>query len=163
MRKLLFVTTIFLIFSTVVTYIGKKIISGNSNGAPPYTIEDLEPPNTDIYSWLNDWERPEGPAKVGLQVGHWKNDELPDELKRLKGRTGSSGGGKSEWEVNLAIAEAAAEILRARGIQVEILPSTVPSKFWADVFVAIHADGSSDATKSGFKASHPRRDYTGNA
>ncbi|KKQ84923.1 MAG: Cell wall hydrolase/autolysin [Candidatus Woesebacteria bacterium GW2011_GWB1_38_8] len=163
MRKMLSVLITSLILLTVLSFIFKKIINERATGAPPYAFEDLEPPEVDNYTWLRNWERPEGPAKVGLQVGHWKNDELPDELKRLKGRTGSSGGGKSEWEVNLSIAQATAEILRSYGIQAEILPSTVPSKFWADVFVAIHADGSNDSSTSGFKAANPRRDYTGNA
>lgn len=43
----------------------------------------------------------------------------------------------------------------------EILPSTIPPKFWVDAFVAIHADGSTDTNKSGFKAANPRRDFTG--
>lgn len=52
---------------------------------------------------------------------------MPDEFENLK-RTGggTSGGGKTEWEVNLAIAEVAAEMLRAKGVTVEILPATIP-------------------------------------
>lgn len=80
-------------------------INSSGTGAPPYVIEDLEPPEIDLYDWMRDWVRPEGPAKVGLQVGHWKNEELPEELSRLVGSTGSSGGGKTESEVVLAIAE----------------------------------------------------------
>ncbi len=132
-------------------------------GAPPYIIEDLEPPELDEYSWLKDWKRPKGPAKVALQVGHWKNEELPEELERLKGSTGSSGGGMSEWEVNLAIARATAGILEARGVTTELLPATIPPQFWADAFVAIHADGSTDPSTSGYKAAAPRRDFSGKA
>lgn len=133
------------------------------NGAPPYVIEDLQPPSQDRYAWMKDWTRPDVPARVGLQVGHWKNNELPEELSRLKGNTGATGGGKSESEVNLAIAQATKSILIQQGIEVDILPSTVPSQYWADVFVAIHADGSTDTSKSGFKVAAPRRDYSGNA
>src|SRR3989338_8279735 len=135
----------------------------SDTGAPPYSFEDLEPPETDPYSRFKDWKRPDGPPKVGLQVGHWKNSELPEELERLRGNSGSSGGGKAEWEVNLAIAKSTAEILKGKRIIVEVLPATIPPQFWADVFVAIHADGSTDSTKSGFKAANPRRDYTGRA
>jgi N-acetylmuramoyl-L-alanine amidase len=90
-------------------------------------------------------------------------NELPEELSRLRGNTGASAAGKSEWEVNLAIAEATKKILTEKNIDVDILPSTVPSLYWADVFVAIHADGSTDNSVSGFKVASPRRDYSGNA
>lgn len=133
-------------------------------GAPPYAVAD-DPPEVslDRYSWIYDWQRPEGPVKVGLQVGHWKNSEVPQELHRLRGNTGAEGGGKTEVEVNMAIAQKTAEILSANGIQVEIIPATIPPKFWADVFVAIHADGDQYWRKSGFKAAHPRRDLSGKA
>ena len=164
MRRLIFLLIIPVIFfGGVLTskYIYKIYNAGG--GAPPYSFEDLDPPQTDPYSWLKDWKRPEAPAKVGLQVGHWKNNELPDELQRLRGNTGSSGGGKQEWEVNLAIAEASKEILEEKGIEVDILPATIPKDYWADVFVAIHADGSTDLSKLGFKTASPRRDYSGKA
>ena len=132
-------------------------------GAPPYAPEDLEPPDMDPYEWMHDWVRPAGSPKVGLQVGHWKNDELPEELERLIGRTGSSGGGKSEWEVNLKIAEETKKILEEKGIQVALLPATVPEDFWADVFVSIHADGSESSSTTGYKAAAPRRDFSGKA
>lgn len=161
MKKFTFILLIIVLTLSVTVF--KNKVFENENGAPPYEIEDLEPPDIDPYAWLNDWKRPDGPPKVGLQVGHWKNDELPDELDRLRGNTGSSGGGKWEWEVNLVIAQETAEILREQGIVVDILPATVPPDYWADVFVAIHADGSLDRLKSGFKAASPRRDYSGKA
>lgn len=129
-------------------------------GAPPYGEAESEVPNTDPYAWLKDWRRPDGPARVGLQVGHWKNDEFPEELSKLIGNTGASGGGKSEWEVNHKIAELTAEILSLRGVTVDILPSTVPVQYWADVFVAIHADGNLNSGVSGFKVAGPWRDWT---
>lgn len=133
------------------------------SGAPPYGIDEAEIPPLDPYAWVHDWVRPEGSARVGIQVGHWKNDELPQELERLRGNTGASGGGKSEWEVNLAIAEELRKLLEAEGITVEILPATVPEKYWADVFIAIHADGSLDASVRGYKFAAPWRDMTGKA
>lgn len=33
----------------------------------------------------------------------------------------------------------------------DIIPATVPKDYWADVFIAIHADGSEDPRVSGFK------------
>lgn len=139
--------------------------STSINGAPPYLVVDDTPTQEDInnYNFLQQWKRPDGPPKVGLQAGHWKNDELPEELKRLTGNTGAKGGGKSESEVNLVIAELTASILREKGINVDVLPTTIPIDYWADVFLAIHADGSLDQSVSGFKAAFPRRDLTGNA
>lgn len=132
-------------------------VKKQEQGAPPYDTAFDNPPVLDEFAWLDSWKRPEGPPKVALQAGHWKNEELPDELERLRGSTGSSGGGKTEAEVNLAIAEEAKKVLEQQGIMVDILPATVPVGYWADVFVAIHADGSEDTTKSGFKAAAPRR------
>lgn len=133
------------------------------SGAPPYVAEDLLPPQENRFSWIYNWKRPSGPASVALQVGHWKNSEFPDELERLRNNSGSSGGGKMEWEVNFAIAMLTKEILEEKNIKVEILPATVPEKYWSDVFVAIHADGSDDLSKRGFKASTPWRDFSGKA
>src|SRR3990167_7682509 len=113
---------------------------------------------------LETWRRPVGPPRVGLQVGHWKREELPDELKRLRERGGgASGGGKAEWETNLAIAEETKEFLEAEGVIVDILPSTIPPAYWADVFIAIHADGNVNSEVSGFKVAAPHRDLTGRA
>lgn len=107
------------------------------------------------------WRRPDGPAKVGIQVGHWKVNEVPEELETLRTHTGSSGGGKSEMEVNLKIAEEIARILKDRGVEVELLPATIQPKYLADVFITIHADGSTDKTVSGYKFAGPWRDFTG--
>ncbi len=112
---------------------------------------------------MKDWKRPEGPAKVALQVGHWKTDETPEELHKLRGNTGASGGGKSEWEVNYEIAMQTKKLLEEKGITVELLPTTITPQYWADVFVAIHADGNADPNKTGYKAASPRRDRTENA
>lgn len=134
-----------------------------SSGAPPYGEPESAAPAVGSLAWLAAWERPVGPARVGLQVGHWKNDELPEELSRLIGNTGAVGGGKTEAEVNLVIAQEAAKLLQEKGITVDILPATVPKQYWADVFVAIHADGSTDPATSGFKIAPPWRDYSGSA
>jgi N-acetylmuramoyl-L-alanine amidase len=130
------------------------------NGAPPYGIDETEiPPPISTNPYAN-WQRPEGPAKVALQVGHWKNSEFPDELAELRGNTGASAGGVDEWKVNLAVAELTANILTSKGVTVEILPATVPPKYWADAFIAIHADGSTNTSVRGFKIASPWRDLT---
>lgn len=130
------------------------------SGAPPYGEAESEVPSMDPYAWIKHWKRPEGPAKVGLQVGHWKNDELPAELSRLIGNTGASGRGVSETQVNKTIATEVAKLLQERGVVVEILPATVPPAFLADAFIAIHADGSTDRSVSGYKIAAPWRDLT---
>jgi len=164
MRKGL-VTIISLVFTIFIIFVFKNFIinSQQVSGAPPYGASEDSTPNINFLSWLAHWERPEGPTKVALQVGHWNNEELPEELKKLRGNSGSSGGGKSEWEVNLVIAQEVASILKEEGIEVEILPATIPPLYWADVFISIHADGSIDTSKRGFKIASPWRDYTGKA
>lgn len=130
------------------------------NGAPPYgealseVPEKIEPYN----KWAN-WKRPDVPPRVGLQVGHWKNEELPKELEKLIGSTGATGGGKTEAEVNYEIALETRKLLEAQGIDVDILPATVPVEYWADAFIAIHADGSLDTSVSGYKVAGPWRNY----
>jgi hypothetical protein len=162
MKKLLLIPFIFFLLLSFVFV--RNSADDVNTGAPPYQVAE-DPPgfSLDQYSYLKDWKRPEEPAKVALQVGHWKSDEAPDEQKRLRGNTGASGGGKSEWEVNMEIANLTADLLKKQGINVEILPTTVPPDYWADVFVSIHADGNPDPNKSGYKAAAPRRDMTGNA
>jgi hypothetical protein len=137
-------------------------VSDNSlpQGAPPYDVVFDDVVDVNEFSWINHWTRPVGPPRVGLQVGHWKNDELPDELAHLHGNTGASGGGKAEWEVNLAIAELTKTILVQRGIEVDILPATIPPSYWADAFVAIHADGNLDSRINGYKIAASWRDMT---
>lgn len=133
------------------------------SGAPPYDVSTTDNVNFfEEQDLLKDWKRPEGPAKVALQVGHWKTDEVPEELEKLKGNTGASGGGKAEWEVNYEIAMQTKALLEVKGITVELLPTTITPQYWADVFVAIHADGNLDSSKNGYKAAIPRRDNTGN-
>lgn len=160
LKKLIgFHLAIFLIVSSFLftTYPDKKSVSG----APPFGIAEEEVPKVNPYSFLATWQRPNSPPKVGLQVGHWKNSEIPEELERLKKNTGARGGGKWEWEVNWQIADETRKLLKPHGIIVDVLPTTVPASYWADVFLAIHADGSEDKNKSGYKFAGPWRDMTG--
>lgn len=132
-------------------------------GAPPYGESLEEAYEVGSPSWVKKWTRPEGPARVGLQIGHLENDKLPEELSKLIGNTGSHGGGKTEIEVNESIALGVKEFLEPIGIVVDILPATIPPDYWADVFLAIHADGNLDSSKNGYKIAAPWRDLTGNA
>jgi hypothetical protein len=98
---------------------------------------------------------PPGPKRVGLQAGHWQHALAPDELADLRTNPGAYGGGKWEWEVNLDIARRTAEYLRAAGVEVDILPTTIPVRYRAHAFVTIHADGDLSGTLTGYKVAGP--------
>ena len=99
-------------------------------------------PPTDVWD-------PPGQRRVGLQAVHWRVDEAPAELRGVGG--GTSGGGRYEWEVNLDLAERAADYLRSAGVDVDVLPATVPVAYRAHVFLSIHADGDAYGTARGYK------------
>lgn len=166
-----FMRHLLIVFSAIVFLIAGALVAHTFftnfktiSGAPPYDVS-----NTDNVSFfeeqglVNDWKRPKGPAKVALQVGHWKTDDVPEELHKLRGNSGASGGGKTEWEVNYTIAALTKTLLEEKGITVELLPTTITPHYWADVFISIHADGNPDPSKTGYKAAIPRRDQTGTA
>jgi N-acetylmuramoyl-L-alanine amidase len=96
---------------------------------------------------------PPGQKRVGLQVGHWQVEQTPGELSRLQ--HGTSGGGREEWEVNLDIAQRTRLLLEAAGVQVDLLPATVPMRYRAHAFISIHADGDPTGQLSGFKIARP--------
>lgn len=96
---------------------------------------------------------PPGQRHVGLQAGHWLNDQVPPELGRLQ--AGAVGGGKQEWQVNLDVAQRTAALLQAAGVQVDVLPSTVPPRYRANAFIALHADGDPAGQARGFKVARP--------
>ncbi len=105
--------------------------------------------------------RPPGtPPRVGLQVGHLRSEELPEELARLRTSTGARWGNTTEAELNLAIANRIKPLLEAQGVVVDLLPATVPPGYDADAFIAIHADGSSNPAARGWKLATPWRTST---
>jgi hypothetical protein len=159
-KKIFFIALVFV--AIVCLYWKINIESEKVSGAPPYgESEDNIPALSPWEKIKKNWQRPKGPAKVGLQVGHLDNDQLPDELENLRKNSGASAVGYTEAEINSVIAEKTAEILREEGIIVDILPATIPPGYWADVFLAIHADGSTNSLTSGFKIASPWRDLTG--
>jgi hypothetical protein len=109
-----------------------------------------------------EWEPPEGPVRIALQVGHWKANEAPPELSGLRDN-GTRWGGKLEWEANMEIARRAGTMLEELGYKVDILPAVVPPSYRAHLFISIHADGSTDPKTSGYRVAAPRRDATGRA
>lgn len=118
--------------------------------------------STEEKRYYESLKRKDGPARVGIQIGHWKNSEVPDELEGLKRNGGgASGGGKYEVDVVLQIGQKVKSLLEARGVIVDLLPATVPEKYIADAFVSIHADGNVNSSVSGFKIASPQRDFSG--
>lgn len=106
-------------------------------------------------------KREPGPFRVGVQAGHWRNSEVPEELDGLKRNgSGAVGGGKTEAEVVLEIARKVKTALESNGIIVDLLPATVPIDYFADAFVSIHADGNTNPSVSGFKIAPPQRDFS---
>jgi len=97
--------------------------------------------------------------KVGLQVGHWMAQNLPDEFASLK-KNGVKIKGVQEFEVTLPIALKTKEILETKGVKVEILPAKVPPGYEADAFLALHADESKNPNISGFRAAPSFFDVT---
>lgn len=98
-----------------------------------------------------------GPWVVAIQPGHWKSEDLPDELYRLRQNSGTAWGQLREVEVNRAVAEALMSMVRARGWTPLLVPATVPPGLRADAFLSIHADGSSDTQRRGWKLAPPWR------
>lgn len=117
--------------------------------ALPAPTPTLAPPPATVTS--------QQPLRVGIQAGHWKANELPDELARLRGSTGGRSAGISETDITLAVASRVIELLGSLGVQADLLPATVPPGYAADAFVAIHADGTGDADVRGFKLATPWR------
>ena len=109
-----------------------------------------------------EWQPPDGPVRIALQVGHWRTEEAPRELSGLR-RNGTSWNGTPEWQVNLEIAHHAGTMLEELGYVVDILPAIVPPGYRAHLFIAIHADASNDRSASGYRVAAPSRDATGRA
>ncbi len=96
----------------------------------------------------------QGARRVGIQVGHWKTDEAPPELRKLIPQTGATWDGVNELDVNLDVAQRVAALLTRQGVIVDLLAATVPVGYVADAFLALHADSDSVGELSGFKLSH---------
>jgi N-acetylmuramoyl-L-alanine amidase len=126
---------------------------------PPRLPAPGTPRTTDFFRGFRDplppalLYDPPGPKRVGLQAGHWLTDQVPPELRGLQ--AGAVGGGKQEWQVNLDVAQRTADLLEATGLQVDVLPTTVPEHYQANVFVALHADGDTSGQDRGFKVARP--------
>jgi hypothetical protein len=92
---------------------------------------------------------------VSLQIGHYRNENFPEELQHLRSNTGAHAAGVSEVSLNEAVARKTAAFLIERGYNVDILDATVPVGYVTDLFLAIHADGNDSTSWRGFKATAP--------
>ncbi|TMB76104.1 MAG: N-acetylmuramoyl-L-alanine amidase [Chloroflexi bacterium] len=97
---------------------------------------------------------PLGARRVGIQVGHWKIDEVPAEQDKLRAQTGAIWEDVHEVDVNLDVAQKVAALLRRQGVTVDLLPATIPPGYVADAFLALHADSDGVGELSGFKLAH---------
>ncbi|MDQ2950926.1 MAG: hypothetical protein M3R54_01540, partial [Chloroflexota bacterium] len=98
------------------------------------------------------------PRRVGIQVGHYQTADIPKEYgTRLPEQTGASFAGYDEVDVNQEIAGRIGKLLTAQGVKVDILPTTVPLGYVADVFIALHCDSDGVGDISGFKMAHGSR------
>ena len=101
---------------------------------------------------------PKGPRKVGLQIGHLDTADVPKEYgTRIQFQTGAAFAGYNEVDLNGEIAERIATLLRAQGIEVDLIPTTVPEGYLADAFLALHCDSDGVGELSGFKMAHSSR------
>lgn len=97
----------------------------------------------------------DGMVRVGVQAGHWRTEDLPDELASFRTSTGASAGGVDEVDINLSIARRVAALLEERGVTVDVLPSTIPPGYRAEAFISLHADGSESPRPRGYKLATP--------
>lgn len=97
-----------------------------------------------------------GPPRVGIQVGHLRAGEHPEETAHLRSSTGGRAGDVDEVEVNRSVARALAACLQGRGVRAELLPARLPPRYRADALLALHADASRDPERRGYKSAHAR-------
>jgi len=130
----------------------------SKNSPTPALVENQTP---EVKGATANVEAQQKPLKIGIQAGHWKNNELPNELKNL--RLYGGGGdvnGVLEWKVNLAVANKLAETLREKGFEVDVIPATIPDGYKSDIFISLHADGNNDTSVSGYKTAGSAFDET---
>jgi len=92
--------------------------------------------------------------RVGIQIGHYKAIEQPEELKNIRYSTGGQVKDITEVATNKSVAIMLKEMLNARGIDADILPATIPPNYRADVFISIHADASPNPKRRGYKSAY---------
>ena len=134
------------------------MLLGKQTILKPISGGKVEPANAPLINPLKNSYIPlEGPWIVAIQPGHWKVEELPDELRRLRNSTGAEYDGLKEADINLRIAQLLVELVKAEGWTALLVPATVPPGLQADAFISIHADYGNGVHREGFKLSPPFR------
>jgi hypothetical protein len=113
------------------------------------------------YGWRQFVGAALGPVRVGIQIGHLDAADDPQELAALRTSTGATVRGLREVDVNEAVARALARQLEAKGVRVDLIPATPPPDYYADLFLALHADSNADPDRRGYKSAffHPQRNH----
>lgn len=95
-----------------------------------------------------------GPVRVGIQIGHLDAYLHPEEHAALRWNTGGHSGGIDELDVNRAVAAELTLLLEAAGVQVDLLPASVPVHYSADAILSLHADSVDDEWRNGYKSAY---------
>ncbi len=159
---ILFAIWSYVVWSSAVIRAAEVVEQSHAEHYSPDPQDTRDIRETYTPEMLATWERPEGPPRVGVQAGHWRVEEVPEELANLK-RNGAGGvwHNFNERDVVLPIAREVVMLLEAEGIEVEVLPVTIPPGYVADAFVSLHADVNSSEQVGGFKVAPPRYDVSG--
>ena len=145
-----------------IVFIGGKIHQGGP-AATDATNVVADIAHTKVAAAATCPEKLGGKKKVGIQAGHLSISELPDEQAALRYDYGASSAGVDEVDIDQDIAQRAVILLKAKGIDAEVLPATVPQDYCASAFVAIHADGNDDTSVYGYKVAASSWDTDGKA
>ena len=134
---------------------GAPLVPGAPQVSVPVTrpqapLSDLNPLETTAP--ISIFDITTRPITVALQIGHLDVRRHPDELANLRQNTGGLARGVAEIDVNTKVAKIVKKQLEYYGINVELLPATVPPGYSADVFISIHADSSTDTNRRGYKS-----------
>lgn len=155
LTQLVLLTLLIVGFVTIANYYGKQEAQKVTLQASP-SVSNTENQTTKVASKKK--------TQIALQVGHWKNSELPDELEKLRlYGGGATVGDTTEWETMLTVAKLAKADLEKKGYTVELIPATVPEKYESDIFITLHADGNEYEYVTGYKTAASVFDQDGRA
>jgi hypothetical protein len=122
----------------------------------PAVAGPLRPDDPAPGALIKPWFTPlSGPWRIAIQVGHLDNLDLPKELAHLRGNDGAVVNKVKEWQINQSVALALAKRLRRSGMEVQVLPSTIPHDLRVDAFIAIHCDWADRSRNHGWKVVAP--------
>lgn len=95
-----------------------------------------------------------GPVRVGLQIGHLDARDHPEEHRDLRWNFGGHAAGVNEVDINEAVAGRVKTLLEDAGVQVELLPASIPPFYSADAVISLHADSVDNSSRNGYKSAY---------